>query len=427
MIKIFSDYYPGHQFSTALNSFFTIAVKYCYVLYLFPFLFLVNKNNLNQLLIFYVIVAGLICLKLEGVSSIDQNGAVIAIITAPTLLLARYFFNSQYFSLHKNIFSISLLFLMPFLPAILFSGVEFVIFASLLIIFQPIFLYYLNFNNYLDLQAKKYFFAKIIRNSATQLLIALSAIFIARFFVEIFFIKNLEIINILNSNKIALFFIILTIINLYFLCKNELLIKKMSLEKYHFSKLLVFLFLASLTKFIFNYCFYGYINISKKNLYDNRNDVISKTEHYIKKYAKNNADNFIVSGLHPSQISFPALNYFQRQAVSKAHSLQSFFDLNENLRSKVKIFAEDNHRAVFDKNTKILFFVRNIRSEAKNSCRKDKISDYILDKKMILEFFNQYEYVGSFYNYNLDYNIIKGKSIRMNKYIEVYARKKSVN
>ena len=281
IIKIFSNYYPGHQFSTALNSFFTIAVNYYYILYLFPFLFLVNKNNLNQLLIFCVIVAGLICLKLEGIYSIDQNGAVIAIITAPILLLARYFFNSQYFSLHKNIFSVSLLLLMPFLPTILFSGVEFVIFASLLIIFQPIFLYYNSIKDFLDLQSKKDFLNKIIKNIIIQFLSFLLIIFIVRFFVEIFFIKNLKIINILNSNKIALFFMILTIINLYFLCKNELLIKKMSLEKYHFSKLLVFLFLVSLTKFIFNYCFYSYTNISKKNFYYKNNDIIGKTQYYL--------------------------------------------------------------------------------------------------------------------------------------------------
>ena len=79
---------------------------HCYILYLFPFLFLVNKNNLNQLLIFCVIVAGLICLKLEGISSIDQNGAVVAIITGPILLLARYFFNSQFCREFSNLYRI---------------------------------------------------------------------------------------------------------------------------------------------------------------------------------------------------------------------------------------------------------------------------------------------------------------------------------
>jgi len=427
MIKIFSDYYPGNQFNDALNSFFDIVATCYFILYLFPFLIFKNQQKLNSWLIFSIVIFAILCLKSEGINSIDQNGAVIAIVTGPILLLARYFFNSQYFSLHKNIFSVSLLLLMPFLPAILFSGVEFITFASLLIIFQPIFLYYFNFNNYLDLQAKKYFFAKIIRNLLTQLFIILLVIVIVIFFIKIFFIEDIHLTAIIRAKRLNLFFIILTIINLYFLCKNELLIKKMSLEKYHFSKLLVFLFLVSLTKFIFNYCFYSYANIAKKNFYDNKNDVISKTEHYIKKYAKNNADNFIVSGSHPSQISFPALNYFQRQAVSKAHSLQSFFDLNENLRSKVKIFAEDNHRAVFDKNTKILFFVRNIRSEAKNSCRSNKISDYLLEKKPILEFFNQYEYAGSFYNSYLGFDIISGQSIKLRSYVEVYARKKSVN
>ena len=201
----------------------------------------------------------------------------------------------------------------------------------------------------------------------------------------------------------------------------------MSENKYNFSKLLVFLFLASLTKFIFNYCFYSYANIAKKNFYDNKNNIIGKTEYYIKKYAKNNDDNFIYSGFLSNEMSFPAINYLQRQVVPKFYALQSFFNLNENLKNEVQIFAEDNNKAVFDKNTKLLFFANNVNGAGKKYCRKDKISNYLLDKKMILEFFNQYEYVGSFYNYNLDYNIIKGKSIRMNKYIEVYARKKSVN
>ena len=426
IIKIFSNYYPGHQFSTALNSFFTIAVKYCYILYLFPFLFLVNKNNLNQLLIFCVIVAGLICLKLEGVSSIDQNGAVVAIITGPILLLARYFFNSQYFSLHKNIFSVSLLFLMPFLPTILFSGVEFVIFASLLIIFQPIFLYYNNIKYFLDLQSKKAFLNKIIKNIIIQLLSFLLIFFIARFFVEIFFIKDINLTAIIRTNQLALFFIILIIINLYFLCKNELLIKKMSLEKYHFSKLLVFLFLASLIKFIFNYCFYGYANISKKNFYDKNNVIISKTSYYLEKYSTKQNDNFIYSGLSSNEMTFPALNYSQRQAVPKYFALQSFYDLNENLKNKAQIFAEDNYRAVFDKNTKILFFITNVKGD-KNSCRKSRISDYLPDKKLILKFFNQYEYAGSFYNSYLEFDIIRGQSIKLKSYVEVYARKKSVD
>ncbi len=425
MVKIFSNYYPGHQFSTALNNLLNIAVKYYFILYLLPFLIFKNQQKLNFWLIFFILISGLFCLKLEGVFSIDQEGAVIAMITGPILLLARYFFNSKYFSLHKNIFSISLLILLPSLPAILFSGVEFLVFSLLLVIFQPIFLYYFNFNNYLDFRAKKYFFAKIIRNLATQLLIILLAIFIVKFFIKIFFINDL--IGIIRVNQLALFFIFFTILNIYFLFKNESLIFKMSENKYNFSKLLVFLFLASLTKFIFNYCFYSYANIAKKNFYDNKNNIIGKTEYYIKKYAKNNDDNFIYSGFLSNEMSFPAINYLQRQVVPKFYALQSFFNLNENLKNEVQIFAEDNNKAVFDKKTKLLFFANNVNGAGKKYCRKDKISNYLLDKKMILEFFNQYEYVGSFYNYNLDYNIIKGKSIRMNKYIEVYARKKSVN
>ena len=207
MVKIFSNYYPGHQFSTALNNLLNIAVKYYFILYLLPFLIFKNQQKLNFWLIFFILISGLFCLKLEGVFSIDQEGAVIAMITGPILLLARYFFNSKYFSLHKNIFSISLLILLPSLPAILFSGVEFLVFSLLLVIFQPIFLYYFNFNNYLDFQAKKYFFAKIIRNLATQLLIILLAIFIVKFFIKIFFINDL--IGIIRVNQLALFFIFL--------------------------------------------------------------------------------------------------------------------------------------------------------------------------------------------------------------------------
>jgi hypothetical protein len=70
------------------------------------------------------------------------------------------------------------------------------------------------------------------------------------------------------------------------------------------------------------------------SIYDyNKNDVISKTEHYIKKYAKNNDDNFIVSGFSANEISFPAINYLQRQVVPKFYALQSFFNLNENLHT----------------------------------------------------------------------------------------------
>ena len=87
-----------------------------------------NQQKLNSWLIFSIVIFAILCLKSEGINSIDQNGAVIAIVTGPILLLARYFFNSQYFSLHKNIFSVSLLLLMPFLPAILFSGFEFITF-----------------------------------------------------------------------------------------------------------------------------------------------------------------------------------------------------------------------------------------------------------------------------------------------------------
>lgn len=423
MVKIFSDYYPSNQFSKALYSFFNIVVNYYFILYLFPFLIFKNQQKLNSWLLFSIVISAILCLKLEGANTMDQNGAVIAIITGPILLLARYFFNSQYFSLHKNIFSFSLLFLMPFLPHILFSGIEFAMFISLLIIFQPIFLYYNYIKDFLDLQSKKAFLNKIIKNIIIQFLSFLLIFFIARFFVEIFFIKNLEIINVLSIHKITLFFTILTIANLYFLCKNELLIKKMSLKEYRFSKLLVFLFLVSLVKFIFNYCFYSYVNISKKNFYDKNNVIISKMSYYLNKYAKNNSDNFIYSGFNQNQINFPALNYFKKQAVPKTNSLQNFFYLNKNLRSKVKIFAEDNHRAVFDKNTKILFFDSHI-AEDKNSCRNNKISDYIVEKKLILEFFNQYKYVDSFYNYQLyNHNFIYDKSIKINGYIKVYVRK----
>ena len=54
-------------------------------------------------------------------------------------------------------------------------------------------------------------------------------------------------------------------------------------------------------------------------------------------------------------------------------------------------------------------------------------SDYLLEKKPILEFFNQYEYAGSFYNSYLGFDIISGQSIKLRSYVEVYARKKSVN
>ena len=191
----------------------------------------------------------------------------------------------------------------------------------------------------------------------------------------------------------------------------------------------MFLFLASLIKFIFNYCFYSYANISKKNFYDKNNDIIGKQQYYIKKYAKDNNDNFIVSGKGSNEITFPVLNYLQRQVVPKFFALQSFHDLNENLKNKAQIFAEDNYRAVFDKNTKLLFFAsdQNYTDEDKNYCRNNRISDYLPDKKPILEFFNQYEYAGSFYNSYLKFDITIDQSIKLKSYVEVYVRKKSVN